>query len=85
MTTKIFAGLRNISKIVEANSQWWMLEIFDGFGAHLYSLKYAQVRRKHKILSLKEGGDLLQANQAYNRFVAKGGGNGKDGDYGHDA
>ena len=58
MTPKICAGLRKISKIVKANPQWWMLEIFDGFGAHLSLLKAAQVCRKHKILSLKEEGDL---------------------------
>ena len=71
MTSKLCAGLRNISKTVEANPQWWMLEIFDGFGAHLSSLKSAQVRRNHKILSLKEEVDSSQANQSYDRFVAK--------------
>ena len=57
MTPKLCAGLRNISKIVEANPQLWMLEMFNGFGVHLSSLKAAQVRRKHKILSLKEEED----------------------------
>ena len=54
MTPKLCSGLRKINAIVEANPQWWMLEIFDGFGAHLASLDAAQVRRDHKILSLKE-------------------------------
>ena len=72
MTPKLCVGLRKISKIVEANPQWWMLENFDGFGVHLSSLKAAQVRRKHKILSLKEEGYFSQANQEYNRFFVKG-------------
>ena len=48
-----------------------MLEIFDGFGEHLASLDAAQVRRDHKILSLKEEADSSHANQAYDRMVAK--------------
>ena len=71
MTPKLCAGLRKINAIVEANTQWWMLEIFDGFGAHLASLDAAQVRRDHKILSLKEEADSSHANQAYDRMVAK--------------
>jgi hypothetical protein len=35
MTPNIILGLRNINKYVSANPQWWVLEIFDGFGAHL--------------------------------------------------
>ena len=68
---KLFYGLRNINTIVEANPQWWMLEIFDGFGAHLASLDAAQVRRDHKILSLKEEADSSHSNQVYDRIVSK--------------
>jgi hypothetical protein len=32
MTPNIVLGLRNINKYVVANPQWWVLEIFDGFG-----------------------------------------------------
>ena len=39
--------------------------------SHLASLDAAQVRRDHKILSLKEEADSLHANQAYDRMVAK--------------
>ena len=35
----ICKGLRAINKIVEGNPDWWMLEVFDGFGAHMLSLK----------------------------------------------
>ena len=48
-----------------------MLEIFDGFGAHLASLDAAQVRRDHKILSLKEEADSSHANQDYEKMVAR--------------
>ena len=41
MTPKLCSGLRKINAIVEANPQWWMLEMFDGFGAHLASLDAA--------------------------------------------
>jgi hypothetical protein len=39
MTPNIILGLRNIKKYVAVNPQWWVLEIFDGFGAHLLSHK----------------------------------------------
>jgi hypothetical protein len=35
MTPNIILELRNINNYVAANPQWWVLEIFDGFGAHL--------------------------------------------------
>ena len=71
MTPKLCSGLRNINATVEANPQWWMLEIFDGLGAHLASLDAAQVRRDHNIHSLKEEADSSHANQVYDRMVAK--------------
>jgi hypothetical protein len=39
MTPNIILGLRNINKYVAVNPQWWVLEIFNGFGAHLLSHK----------------------------------------------
>jgi hypothetical protein len=39
MTPNIIPGLRNINKYVAANPQWWVLEIFYGFGTHLLSHK----------------------------------------------
>jgi len=71
MTPSVCKGLRNINAIVTANSQWHMLEIFDGFGAHLSSLKAMQLRANSKISSLKEEGDSSHVNQAYDRFMAK--------------
>jgi hypothetical protein len=71
MTPSICKGLRNINKFVAANPQWWMLEIFDGFGAHLLSFTAMQQRLDNKILSLKEEGDSSHVNQGYDKFVAK--------------
>jgi len=50
-----------------------MIEIFDGFGAHLNNLPSLKKRVIHKILSLKEEGDSSSFNQAqaYDREVAK--------------
>jgi len=64
MTPSIIKGLRAISAIVKANPQWWMLEIFDGFGAHLASLPALRLRYESKILCLKEEGDSSHVNQA---------------------
>ena len=48
-----------------------MLEILDGFGAHLNNLHANRVRYEAKIRSLKEEGDLSSINQAYDKHVAK--------------
>jgi hypothetical protein len=72
MTPNIILGLRNINKYVAANPQWWLLEIFDGFGAHLLSHKANEERFVAKILSLKEEGDTSHVCQAYDKHVAKG-------------
>ena len=48
-----------------------MIEIFDGFGAHLNNLHALKKRLFHKILSLKEEGDSSSFNQVYNKEVAK--------------
>jgi hypothetical protein len=37
-----------INKYVAANPQWFMLEVFDGFGAHLASLPAMQERFDNK-------------------------------------
>jgi hypothetical protein len=69
MTPSLVKGLRAMP-IVEANPQWWMLEIFDGFGPHLSSLAAMEIRHENKILSMKEEGDSSHVNQAYDKFVA---------------
>ena len=70
MTPSVIKGLRSASSIVNANPQWWVLEVFDGFGPHTSSLSSMQMRFDNKILSLKEEGDSSHVNQAYDNFVA---------------
>lgn len=41
MTPKVFKGYRSLP-FIKANSQWWVLEILDGFGAHLSRLDASQ-------------------------------------------
>jgi hypothetical protein len=72
MTPNIILGIRNTNKYVDANPQWWVLEIFDGFGAHLLSHKANEEHFAAKILSLKEEGDTSHVCQAYDKHVAKG-------------
>ena len=71
MTPYVCRGLREINPYVEANPAWYMIEIFDGFGAHMASLNAMKHRLNHRILSLKEEGDTSHVNQAYDKFVAK--------------
>ena len=66
MTPKYVDGYRKMPYIVD-NPQWWMLEIFDGFGAHYSSLKAMKYRYDKKVLSMKEEGDSSHVNQV--RFV----------------
>ena len=70
ITPRIVHGIRSMP-FIKANPQWWVLEIFDGFGAHLLSLKALRMRWLAKILSLKEEGDTSHVCQAYDKFVAK--------------
>ena len=71
ITPMLLRGYRKINKYVEANPQWWCLEILDGFGAHFGSHYAMLEREKHKIISLKEEGNSSHVNQAYDRLVAK--------------
>ena len=71
ITPMLMRGYRKINKYVEANPQWWCLEILDGFGAHFGSHYAMLEREKHKIISLKEEDNSSHVNQAYDRLVAK--------------
>ena len=62
---------RRINKYIEANPDWWHLEILDGFGAYFGSHYAIQEHQKYKIISLKEEGNSSHVNQVYDRFVAK--------------
>ena len=53
------------------NPDWWVLEVMDGFGAHLISEEANPIRFNNKILSLKEEGDSSSINQVYDKYVPK--------------
>ena len=57
--------------VIRENPQWWIVEIFDGFGAHQNNLLANTLRMESLILSLKEEGDSSSINQAYDKYVAK--------------
>ena len=71
MTPNVVKGLRNINPVVAANPQWFMIEIVDGFSAHLGSLIALQLCYENKIMCLNEEGDSSHVNQAYDKYVAK--------------
>ena len=50
MAPSIVKGYRALP-VVKDNPQWWMIEIFDGFGAHLTNLNALKQRAEAKILS----------------------------------
>ena len=53
------------------NTDWWVLDFMDGFGVHLISEETNTICFKNKILSLKDKGDSLSINQAYDKYVFK--------------
>jgi hypothetical protein len=65
MTPFVIKGTICLIETVKANLQWWVLEVFDGFGPHVSSYRaMVKIRYDYKILLLKEEGDLLHVNQA---------------------
>ena len=68
--TQTVAGYQEMSSIFH-NSDWWVIEVMDGFGAHLISEEANTIRFKNNILILKEEGDSSSTNQAYDKYVAK--------------
>ena len=71
ITPSICKGLRATNNILKENPDWCMLKVFDGLGAHLLSLKLMVSRYENKIIALKEEGDYLHVNKAYEKYVAK--------------
>lgn len=70
MTPRLIKGYRSLP-FIEWNPQWWVVEILDGFGAHLTSLEALRLRMTALILTIKEEGDSSSINQAYDKLVAK--------------
>mmetsp|Transcript_11118 Transcript_11118/g.23632 ORF Transcript_11118/g.23632 Transcript_11118/m.23632 type:complete len:101 (+) Transcript_11118:1290-1592(+) len=60
-SSQIVHGYQSMPSILD-NPQWWMLEIFDGFGVHFNNLVANRLRVQAKILSLKEEGDSSSIN-----------------------
>ena len=50
MSPKICKGLRDIKSFIKANPQWFMIEFFDSFGAHMSSVLDLKMRLACKIL-----------------------------------
>ena len=67
---QVVEGYRQLPYIVD-NPQWWVLELVDGFGAHIFNHEANIDRFENKVLSLKEEGDSSHINQAYDRLVAR--------------
>ena len=59
-------GIRKMPVICEM-PDWWVLNIVDGFGPHVSSLKAMEIYAERKILLLKEEGDASHVTQAYDR------------------
>ena len=57
MTPELVKGYRKISKHVHANSDWWLFEIVDRFGAHMDPEKEMKLQYEANIVMGKEEGD----------------------------
>ena len=52
ITLYIYQGLRAINKIVKGNPDWWMIKVFDVFGANFLSIKAMICQYDNKSLAL---------------------------------
>ena len=71
ITPSVIEGYQSMNTHSKATPAWWILEIVDGFGAHLASEKEMQLRYDAKILTVKEEGDTSHVCQAYDAQVTK--------------
>ena len=71
MTLSVIEGLRIMNKYIKENPQCFMLDILNGFRAHLVLLPEMVQRFENNILSLKEEGNSYHVNKAYNNVFAK--------------
>jgi hypothetical protein len=62
-TPSVIKGLCSSDPNVQANPQWWVLEVFDGHGPHTMSMPAMQLCYDSKILPLQEEGDSSHVNQ----------------------
>ena len=68
MRPKLVEGYRKMP-VVRDNPNWWMIEIFDGFGFHICNLKAPKHCYDNKIFSIKGQGGTFHVNQSYDRLV----------------
>jgi hypothetical protein len=66
MAPAIADGIREMP-VISDRSDWWVLKIIDGFGAHTSSAKAMEIYADRKILLLKEEGDSSHVNQSYDQ------------------
>ncbi len=69
LTPFIANGIRNMA-VIKDHSDWMICMTLNGFGSHLVP-EALQLFNDAKIEVVKEEGDMLQVNQAYNQLVAK--------------
>ena len=56
---------------ISDNYQWHVIDIFDGFGAHLCNHESLLMSLDENIISLKEEVESSSINQAYDKQVAR--------------
>jgi len=57
--------------VIKDHPDWWVTVSCDGFGSHVNVHLVQHVFHDHKILIIKEEGNTLHVNQAYDQSVAK--------------
>ena len=70
MTPKLVKGYCDLP-IIRDNPQWYCVDIFDGFAAHLSNYDALKMRADALIILIKEEGDSSSINQAYDKLVAR--------------
>ena len=56
---------------VRDNLEWYVLEIFNGFGAHLNNYDALKMRLDARNICVKKEGDSSSVNQDHDKFVAE--------------
>jgi hypothetical protein len=69
LSTKVVLGYRALP-IINANPQWYVLKLLDGFGSHVNCYEVNLICSEHKVINLKEKVDSSHVNQAYDLLIA---------------
>ena len=70
MISKLIEGYRSLA-YVKDNPQWYVMDIFDGFGAHCTNHTALDMRLESKIIRIKEEGEPSSVNQLHDKEFAK--------------